>query len=174
MNEFDKNVSEQIETAKQAAQSPLDLQAKLMSIVCQTIISSHSTLADALAPDEMMRDVVAFHEKFGINYDGPPRELPHDIATFRMQFLDEELREYMDAVASHDLEKQFDALIDLVYVALGTAHLQGFQFRRGWKRVQQANMAKVRANSENKSTRHATFDIVKPPCWVPPTLKDLL
>lgn len=68
--------------------------------------------------------VVQFHQKFGIDYTGPPRLLPPELA-WRRKFLDEELTEYEDAIAAKDIGGAFDALIDLNYVALGTIHLHG-------------------------------------------------
>lgn len=68
--------------------------------------------------------VVDFHRKFKIDYTGDIRDLPPELA-WRREFLNEELREYEEAWGQQDLAKQFDALIDLTYVALGTFHLHG-------------------------------------------------
>lgn len=70
--------------------------------------------------------------------------------------------------------ESFDALIDLVYVALGTAYLHRFPFNEGWARVQEANMRKVRANKKSDSKRRTTHDVVKPPGWRSPELDDLV
>lgn len=69
---------------------------------------------------------------------------------------------------------QFDALIDLAYVVLGTAHLQGFDFEEGWRRVHAANMSKVRARRKSDSKRKSKFDVVKPEGWQAPVLTDLI
>jgi predicted HAD superfamily Cof-like phosphohydrolase len=139
---------------------------------------------------DLMADIAAFHKKFSLEYDGPPRQLPTDLLNFRVKFLKEELREYEDdanacachlltdktdhANTTHLLEKQLDALVDLVYVALGTAYLQGFDFNEAWRRVQDANMAKVRAFREADSKRGSTYDVVKPEGWEPPSHTDLV
>jgi predicted HAD superfamily Cof-like phosphohydrolase len=127
---------------------------------------------------KIMSDVRAFHEKFGQPYNRLPRELPRDLWDFRYNFLHEELSEYHSAMIHRDLEKQFDALIDLMYVAAGTAYLHGFRMPEGWDRVQAANMAKVAAKSADESRaasgRGSTYDIIKPPGWKPADLKDLL
>lgn len=115
-----------------------------------------------------------FHTKFQLEYSGPARELPNDLQKFRVKFLAEELAEYIEAIQNKDLEKQFDALIDLVYVAVGTAYLQGFPFNKGFELVQAANMAKVRALNENDSKRGSIYDVVKPEGWVAPDLKPLI
>lgn len=120
---------------------------------------------------DLMKDIRDFHEKFEIDYEGPPRFLPDDLAGFRVKFLTEELNEF---IHSEQLETDLDALVDLVYVALGTAYLQGFDFNEAWRRVHEANMKKVRALSPADSKRGSTWDVVKPEGWQPPSLKDLV
>ena len=166
-----QTTAERINEAKSTAQSPLDLQAKIAIIQLETLTSLISQLGGS---DGYMQDIAAFHEKFGLGYNGSPREIDENLASFRAKFMQEELDEYKLAYTEGDLEKQFDALIDLVYVALGTAYLQGFPFQAGWRRVQAANMAKVRAKSADESKRGSAFDIVKPKGWMPPFLWDLL
>lgn len=144
----------------------------------------------------LFKDIVEFHEKFGLSpVDDPGHKLPRDLTGFRLNFLLEELLEYADAVDfnlclnEHGFkfirkygdsgihpEKAFDGLIDLVYVALGTAYLHNFPFDEGWSRVHAANMKKVRASgaSDSRSTRKHSADIVKPAGWVAPRLDDLL
>jgi predicted HAD superfamily Cof-like phosphohydrolase len=123
------------------------------------------------------QDVFDFHKKYGIEYIGAPRFLPEDINTFRDKRLEEELIEYMDAKT---LEEKLDALVDLIYIALGNAHLHGFTvsiFNEAWRRVQIANMAKVRASEENPGKYGqlgCKHDIVKPPGWKAPDHSDLV
>jgi predicted HAD superfamily Cof-like phosphohydrolase len=65
-----------------------------------------------------------------------------------------------------------DALIDLVYVALGTADLMGLPWEKMFEEVQRANMAKERAKSADESMaktgRGHVLDVVKPAGWTPP------
>lgn len=145
---------------------------------------------------DLFKDIEEFHKKFSLEYEGPPRHLdPLTLGHFRTKFMAEELAEYVSPHPSmHDefifrmekmlsamhglepqsLEKQFDALIDLCYVAIGTAYLQGFDFNEGWRRVHAANMAKVRALRKEDSLRGSIYDVVKPPGWTAPDLKDLV
>jgi predicted HAD superfamily Cof-like phosphohydrolase len=119
----------------------------------------------------MIKDIKDFHEKFGLSYDGPPRKLPADTEDFRVKFMQEELDEYINA---DTLDKKFDALIDLVYVALGTAYLHGFPFHRGWFEVHSANMKKQRAKSDADSKRNSSQDVIKPEGWKPPDIEKVL
>ena len=123
----------------------------------------------------MYRDIKNFHERFELAYDGPPRELDAMTAAFRVKFMQEELDEYISAFIKKDLEGQFDALIDLVYVALGTAYMQGLPFDEGWDEVQSCNMMKVRAGPNGEgSKRGSPLDVIKPAGWVGPDLKPAL
>lgn len=110
-----------------------------------------------------------FHKKFHLEYTNGPRQLPKDLEDFRIRFMQEELDEYKRACETNDLEKQFDALIDLVYVAVGTSYLQGFPFTNGFNRVHMANMQKIR--TPRPTERGGGWDVVKPEGWRPPNLK---
>ena len=138
----------------------------------------------------LMEDIHEFHTKFGLLHLGLPRNLPGELGDFRENFMQEELDEYRGsreavqymaeqplidkAEYTVQLEQQLDALVDLVYVALGTAHLQGFDFLTAWRRVHLANMKKVRAQSADQSKRGTTFDVVKPVGWEAPDHSDLV
>lgn len=116
-----------------------------------------------------------FAQKFTPDVIGEkPRPLPIDAEKFRLGFLYEELEEYERAIDEGDLAKQFDALLDLVYVAVGNAIIQGFPWQEGWDLVQAANMAKVRAERADESKRGSTYDVVKPSGWTPPDIEGLL
>lgn len=135
------------------------------------------------------KDVTEFHEKFGIDYKGKPRELSDDILDFRHKRLLEEVSEIEEAMMLLDrgisfldqsrivegLEKKLDGLVDLVYIALGTAHLHGFDFDAAWQRVHAANMAKASARDFMHLSKYKNpNDVIKPPGWQPPDLRDLV
>lgn len=125
---------------------------------------------------DMMRDVVDFHEKFELTYEGQVRNLPKGLQDFRSKFLTEELEEYLSAVEEKDIVGQADALIDLIYVALGSAYLMGLEhvWTDLWDEVQKANMKKVRATNTKESKRGSLHDVVKPDGWVGPDLHKFL
>lgn len=132
---------------------------------------SQTDIYRRIRQSSLFADITQFHKKFGLSYGSEPRHLPADLREFRINTMFEEVEEYTDAVG---LEDQFDALIDLVYFALGTAYLHGFPFDEGWRRVHEANMRKVRATRAEDSKRNSTHDVVKPPGWSPPSLTDLI
>lgn len=126
--------------------------------------------------DSMLGDIDEFHDVFRLPQLEEPGFLHQSFMAYRINFLYEEVQELQVAHADGDLEKAFDGLIDLIYVALGTAWLMNLPFAEGWSRVHKANMLKERADGPNdpRSKRNSTYDVVKPEGWVPPRLKDLL
>lgn len=93
---------------------------------------------------------------------------------YRSNFLQEELNEFKEAVVKGDRVKAFDALLDLVYVAHGTALFLGVtpgKWAAGMEAVHAANMSKVRALRAEDSDRGSTLDVVKPLGWVGPETK---
>ena len=118
---------------------------------------------------EMVKE---FNEKFGFpNGD-------HDILTgdyqaekHRVDFLSEELNELWVAFIKSDKIGAFDALLDLVYVAQGTALFMGIspaEWNAGMAAVHKANMAKVRVENVSESKRKMPYDARKPDGWVGP------
>lgn len=123
-------------------------------------------------------DVGEFHRKFGLRYghkgDFGPTEISDELMQFRIDFLQEELAEFIEASVIMDHAGMADALVDLVYVALGTAHMFGYPWYQLWEDVQRANMAKVRATEASQSARNTAFDVVKPEGWRGPDTSEIL
>ena len=121
----------------------------------------------------MFENVKAFHEKFGI---GPKRyeDWTHHDHNYRIGFMEEEIGEYVTAYDEDNKASMLDALVDLVYVSMGTAYMLGWDFTTGFDRVHAANMAKVRVKSSKASKRGHSWDVGKPPGWQAPDLSDLV
>lgn len=121
-------------------------------------------------------DVGDFHERMGLPRatgaePHAPTLLGADAFRYRVNFMFEELREFIEAHAAGDLVGCADALADLVYVALGTAHFMGLPFDEVWAEVQRSNMEKRpwREGDPVKPRASATaFEVVKPAGWTPP------
>lgn len=114
-----------------------------------------------LGKDKGFQDVRDFHIKFGQLNFYEPGFLTRRKLEERARFLQEELNEFLE---SKTLDLQADALIDLVYVAMGTGVMMGIPWEALWDDVQRANMAKVRGTTH----RGNLVDVCKPPGWVPP------
>jgi predicted HAD superfamily Cof-like phosphohydrolase len=120
--------------------------------------------------------VRAFQIRFGQGYDGPPRELPASVASLRTKLIREEADELVDAINRGELHEQLDALVDLLYVTIGTANAMGFAdvLDEAFARVHFANMQKQLVQSRHESKRDSAWDIVKGPDWKPSRLDDLV
>jgi NTP pyrophosphatase (non-canonical NTP hydrolase) len=116
----------------------------------------------------MLRDIEDFHKKFGLERR-KGIENNKDLVDFRIKFLEEELDEFIDAVRTVDDVKALDALVDIVYVAMGTAYLLDYPFWAAWSEVQKANMKKVK-----KESARSKFDVIKPERWKEPNMKMIL
>jgi len=143
-------------------------------------------------PVDFFGDIEQFYRHFELEYDGKPRALPRALHQFRVKFMEEELAEYThhaklaydettkpidfrdQAQYTYHLAESLDGLVDLVYVALGTAYLHGFNFNQAWGRVHKANMSKVRATLDSHDKRDPTFDVVKPADWEAPNHSDMV
>lgn len=120
--------------------------------------------------------VHAFQTKYGQSYNGGPRELPASLASFRKKLVAEEAQELVDAIDRGEIHEQLDAIVDLLYVVVGTANQMGFSdlIDEAFARVHHANMQKVLVESRQGSKRDSTWDIVKPEGWKKPVLIDLV
>lgn len=111
---------------------------------------------------KMARGVEEFQQKvIDLPVASPPASLPADRKAFRMKFLDEELMEFNNATKLSD---EIDALVDLIYVAIGALLEMGIDPEQAFRPVQEANMAKLRGETK----RGNQFDAVKPDGWQPP------
>lgn len=135
------------------------------------------------APRSNFDDVGDFHEKFdlvNVTYAGVGDTgiFDEELFQFRFKFMYEELYEFRDGWRNGNLAEMADALVDLVYVAMGTAHLLGLPWQELWDEVQRANMSKMRASTADESARstgrgHAS-DVLKGPDFVPPDVRGIL
>jgi predicted HAD superfamily Cof-like phosphohydrolase len=124
-------------------------------------------------------DVGEFHRKFDIPAYDPrrPCEFPsEEILRYRMLFLREELTELDLALESKNLIEALDALADIAYVAMGTAHYFNAPFQLIWGEIQRANMERVKCTRENcpPDKQYRVDMVIKPPDWRPPQIGRIL
>ncbi len=106
------------------------------------------------------------------------RLLPCDASNVKLlekrgNHLKEELQEYVNAISSQDLHGTVDALVDLVYVALGTARMLGLresQWNTCFDRVHDANMQKYVDDSDDSHK----VGVKKPLGWQAPNFDDIM
>jgi predicted HAD superfamily Cof-like phosphohydrolase len=122
----------------------------------------------------LILDIDRFHKRFDFkknNNIGIPDD--DELVNFRTSFLMEELAEYTNAIVKKDTAKALDALVDIVYIALGTAWLFNLPFDKAWKEIQAANMKKVRAKDKT-GKRGTKFDVIKPKEFKEPNIERII
>ncbi|GMV98249.1 MAG: HAD family hydrolase [Phycisphaerae bacterium] len=108
----------------------------------------------------MVRD---FHAAFGHPIaDGPTMLSPQRVAC-RSNWMAEEVEEFRQA---RTVEDQADAMVDLLYFALGTLVELGVEAEPLFHIVQRANMAKLWPDGRPRF--HADGKVLKPPDWINP------
>jgi predicted HAD superfamily Cof-like phosphohydrolase len=129
------------------------------------------------------QDVYFFHKKMRLPAPDFPTLLDPNTMFGRVEMMLEEIKELMEAFRTRDVVPKHeaiaeitDALIDLVYFALGTGVLMGVPWDMCWRFVQEANMQKELVGNPAESKRHNVLDVKKPVGWVDPRFKiaDLL
>lgn len=115
--------------------------------------------------NDMYADVAAFHQLI-LEVERPEQPTWRESTWLdeRIKFLDEERREMLAASSESDMVGVVDALIDTIYVALGTLYMMGVPVQECWDAVQHANMSKVKGVGK----RGNKIDAIKPDGWVGP------
>lgn len=118
-------------------------------------------------------DVYAFTRRIGAPIEPYPgfTRGEREFLRQRLSHLREEIKEAEDALDADDFVAFADALVDLVYVAKGTAVHVGLVgcWHELWAAVHAANMTK-----DSATTARVKWDAVKPEGWRPPSLRPIL
>ena len=116
--------------------------------------------------EEMLGDVQRFtREITGASIAASPALLSESRYEDKLEHLKEELAEFETA---NSWPEQADALIDLIYVALGGLVEMGISPGSAFNEVHNANMEKVSGTKDERPGQE--FDAVKPEDWNPPQL----
>lgn len=114
--------------------------------------------------DQNWEKVLQFHRLFSIPYKEKPTFLPKDRVQIRAEWMQEEIQEFLESAS---LEDQADAMIDLIYLALGTLVEMGVRPEELFEIVHKANMSKVWEDGK-PHYRKSDGKVVKPPSWQDP------
>ena len=114
---------------------------------------------------DVFKDQEMFMRACGQEVDAPNME------QFKMyaNLIGEEVNEFWDAVDKKDDVEIFDALLDIIVVAVGAGVSAGFPMQFGWDEVVLSNMRKVDPKT-GMVQRRADGKILKPEGWKPPNL----
>ena len=112
-------------------------------------------------------DVREFHEKFGHPVAERPVMIDKRRALSRAKWMQEEVAEFLIA---DDIYEQADAMIDLMYFALGTMVEMGLEADELFDIVQKANMAKLWPDGKPHYNPKDN-KVIKPEGWEDPKPK---
>lgn len=117
--------------------------------------------------NKMQQQVTEFHKAFGHPVAEAPTMIDAELAKKRFDWMHEELDEFAEAILNGDLVKAYDAVLDILYFAVGTAVVMGLDVEAGFDAVHQANMDKLGADGK---PIYRDFDgkVQKPEGWTPP------
>ena len=114
-------------------------------------------------------EVKKFQEAFGHPTSDFPIVMEEERAKKRYLWMSEELNEFLAASKNKDIVEQADAMIDVIYLALGTLVEMGVEPDELFKIVQHANMSKLWA--DGKPHYNDMGKVVKPEGWEDPHKK---
>jgi len=107
-----------------------------------------------------------FHKSFNHPFSETPKSMEMDRATSRYSWMLEEINEFLEAVHDEDIVEQADAMIDVIYFALGTLVEIGVDPQPLFDIVQNANMSKLW--SDGKAHYYQDGKVMKPEGWEDP------
>ena len=111
-------------------------------------------------------DVKNFHKAFNHPIADKPTLMDEDRANARFAWMQEEIFEFLKATENQDIYEQADAMIDLIYFALGTLVELGIPPEEIFEIVQNANMSKLW--EDGKPRYNEIGKVKKPPTWQDP------
>lgn len=121
---------------------------------------------DAYMIDSQFEQVKAFHQAFNHPVSDTPVSLTEDRANKRYKWMLEEINEFLVAVKNQDIVEQADAMIDVMYFALGTLVEMGVRPGELFEVVQEANMSKIWP--DGKPHYNEMGKVIKPAGWKDP------
>jgi predicted HAD superfamily Cof-like phosphohydrolase len=120
--------------------------------------------------EKQILNVVKFQEAFGIKTPTQPKMLAKKRAALRQRLLEEEVKELRDA---ENILEIADALCDIMYITIGTAHEYGLsdRFVMLFDEVHASNMTKFQ---DGKAIYREDGKIMKPESYRQPNLRPIL
>lgn len=119
--------------------------------------------------------VELFHRTFGM---GVSKEIRADLGeaknVLRFNLMDEENREYLEAVNNNDVVEMADALGDMLYILCGTILEHGMQHKieEVFHEIQRSNMSKL--GEDGKPIYREDGKVLKGPNYFKPDIAGIL
>ena len=119
--------------------------------------------------------VTAFHKAFRLCVNNTPTaDIDEDTMRLRFSLMDEENKEYLDAIKNKDLIEVADALGDMLYILCGTIITHGMQdvIDQVFEEIQQSNMSKL--GNDGKPIYRKDGKVLKGPNYFRPEIAKIL
>jgi len=112
--------------------------------------------------------VGTFMKTFGQDVKTKPSFSTDKINKLRLDLIQEELNELIEAMNNNDLLEVADALTDILYVTYGAGHAFGINLDKCFEEVQNSNMSKLDKNG--KPIFNENGKVMKGPNYFKPDL----
>ena len=116
-----------------------------------------------------------FHTSFGLGVSETMKaDLGENKNKLRFNLMDEENKEYFEAVQNNDLVEVADALGDMLYILCGTILEHGMQYKieKVFEEIQRSNMSKLGA--DGKPIYREDGKVLKGPNYFKPNIEVIL
>lgn len=121
---------------------------------------------------KVFTDVSMFLKACGQDYPNFPSP-PNDLSHLYLKLIEEEYREFVDAIKDEDDTEQLDACFDMMWVIIGYMKARGWDCERAWDEGADSNLAKI-DKVTGKVIRREDGKILKPDGWKPPDFKKFI
>lgn len=115
----------------------------------------------------MQSKVRDFHIAMGLEWNDTPDMLTDDAKLRRVNLIQEELYELVQALYIDDMIETIDAIGDLLYVVFGTAVELGVDIQPFFDEIHKSNMTKIGGHKRDDGKW------IKPDTYEPANLKDV-
>ena len=119
--------------------------------------------------------VTEFHKAFGLGINNRPTiDIDESTMNLRFSLMDEENKEYLDAIKNNDMIEVADALGDMLYILCGTIITHGMQdvIDEVFEEIQRSNMSKL--GSDGKPIYREDGKVLKGPNYFKPDIAKIL
>ena len=122
-----------------------------------------------------LSSVTEFHKACGLGVnDTPTTEIDESTMNLRFSLMDEENKEYLEAIKNNDIIEVADALGDMLYILCGTIITHGMQdvIDQVFEEIQSSNMSKL--GSDGKPIYREDGKVLKGPNYFRPDIAKIL
>ena len=119
--------------------------------------------------------VTTFHEAFGLGVNNKPTtDIDKSTMNLRFSLMDEENKEYLEAIKNNDMIEVADALGDMLYILCGTIITHGMQgvIDEVFEEIQRSNMSKL--GRDGKPIYREDGKVLKGPNYFKPNIAKIL